>query len=132
VSLARDIKRELGKHASPQELAAALGCTVVFKAMTGRFGALLWPSEGNRFSLICDTRAVRDNDDATPQGFRIAHETAHTMFYNRSGDQPYVVVERPYYGIGTPGIEEFCDTFASELTGLQREVFKPKLIDELL
>jgi IrrE N-terminal-like domain len=81
--------------------------------------AALIPQAGNRFRLVVDTEPpggwasvrphLRDELARQRLRFRIAHEIAHSLFYDRSGTQPRRLVS------GSPAQERWCDRFASAL-----------------
>jgi hypothetical protein len=81
--------------------------------------AMIAPRDGNRFSLSVDS-SPPDGWGVTPAGLRgpvrrhrerflIAHELAHTLFYDRSADKPQRKV------LDSEEQEAWCDRFAQEL-----------------
>lgn len=81
--------------------------------------ALLIPLDGDRFGICIDPtppggwggvrRAVRPELRRHRHRFRVAHEIAHTFFYDRTGGRPRRVFP------GSDAEETFCDEFARAL-----------------
>ena len=117
----------LGHSATWEPLDEATLCTVggfrvreeTLHAAEGRLEALLIPSRGGSFTIVIDSEphggwadvrpALRHELSRHRRRFRLAHEVAHTFFYDRSGDRPTPTVDR------TEGEERFCDHFAAAL-----------------
>jgi hypothetical protein len=88
-------------------------------AAAGQQEALLMPLRENRFGICVDPTprggwskirlALRPEVRRHRFRFRFAHELAHTLFYDRSGDKP-----RRLHSAG-PEEEAFCDEFARAL-----------------
>jgi IrrE N-terminal-like domain len=88
-------------------------------AAQGQQEALLIPLAQNRFGIWVDPTphggwrnvplGMRAEVRRHRYRFRVAHEIAHTMFYDRTGDRP-----RRFFR-GSPEEELFCDEFARSL-----------------
>jgi hypothetical protein len=88
-------------------------------AAAGQEEALLIPLHGNAFSIAVDPApkggwsrirpAVRADLRRHRHRFRVAHEIAHTFFYERGGARPRRLLR------GSAEEEEFCDEFARAL-----------------
>jgi hypothetical protein len=93
--------------------------TETLSAAGGQQEALLIPLDDNRFGICVDPTprggwskirpALRPEVERHRHRFRVAHELAHTLFYDRSGTRPRRL--RP----GSSEEESFCDEFARAL-----------------
>ncbi|HSO96898.1 MAG TPA: hypothetical protein VLV81_12760 [Acidimicrobiia bacterium] len=113
--LAESVRRESpGRACDPVALAAQLDIRVSFKALSAERGGLeaaLVPDVDGPFEIICDPWVDPHNEQGL--SFRIAHELAHTLFYDWSLTPPRRLV--------TDSVkeEEFCDDFACRLLGVE-------------
>jgi hypothetical protein len=90
-------------------LAEALDIPVRFErlgAADGGIEALLMPDREHRFVITCDPWVPLSNGKRI--AFRVAHELAHTLFYDWTLLPPRMVRR----AISTPALEAFCDQFA--------------------
>lgn len=88
-------------------------------AASGQQEALLIPMKGNRFGICVDPvpsggwsrvrPAVRSELRRHRHRFRVAHEIAHSFFYDRTADRPRRLL------VGSSEEELFCDEFARAL-----------------
>jgi IrrE N-terminal-like domain len=88
-------------------------------AASGQQEALLIPMDGNRFGICVDPTppggwsrirpAIRSELRTNRHRFRVAHEIAHTFFYDRTVARPRRLLA------GSPEEELFCDEFARAL-----------------
>lgn len=98
----------------PLRLSYELGIRVTVRelsAVTGGLEAALVPDFGHTFEVICDPSSREDS--TSPIRFRVAHEIAHTLFYDWTEEPPRRT------GPGGAAEEAFCDAFAAALTGEQ-------------
>jgi len=90
-------------------LAEALGFALKFcalRASEGGLEAALVPNAERRFIILCDPWTEADEPVDRVQ-LRVAHELAHTFFYDWSSSLPrHLLVE-------SPAEERFCDLFAA-------------------
>jgi hypothetical protein len=105
------VDREPG-FADPEKLAEALGIPirlVSLAAAQGGLEAVLLPDFDTRFVILCDPWV--EGRDTQRVAFRIAHELAHTLFYDWDQRPPCRL------RVSTRAEEDFCDEFAGALTG---------------
>jgi hypothetical protein len=108
--LARFVASQQPALSRADELALILGIPIHYEpleAESGGLEALLVPSSQTRFMIICDPWTL----EASPErcSFRIAHEIAHTLFYDWTQSPPRR--SRP----SSNAEEWFCDAFADSL-----------------
>jgi hypothetical protein len=125
---AQQARRAIGEHADAAPLpdldgfCAAAGVAVArlpLRAAAGGIEATLTPLDGDRFGVVVDPEPaggwqridVRLRADLARHRyrFRLAHELAHTLFYDRSGARP-----RRRFSV-TAAEEAFCDRYARAL-----------------
>jgi IrrE N-terminal-like domain len=92
---------------------------ITLSAAAGQQEALLIPMDGNRFGICVDPTprggwsrirpAIRGKLRRHRHRFRVAHEIAHTFFYDRTAGRPRRLIA------GSPEEELFCDEFARAL-----------------
>lgn len=112
-ALARDIATRNADDADPFLLAAKLGIEVCFDTIDAEDGgteALLVPYGDPPFEIICDPWVPPRRGDRIH--FRVAHEVAHTMFYDWGATPPTRILR------ATRAEERFCDAFARALLGV--------------
>lgn len=109
--LAASVRQEAPGHAhDPIALAAELDIRVSFKTLNAEGGGLeaaLVPDVHGPFEIVCDPWIDAGNDHRL--SFRIAHELAHTLFYDWSLTPPQRLVA------DSVEEEQFCDDFARYL-----------------
>jgi hypothetical protein len=113
--LARQVAASQEAAWDPIVIVRALGIPVhleTLEAAEGNTEAMLLPDIDHRFVIICDPWVPPGDDERVR--FRIAHELAHTLFYDWDHQYP-----RMTGSSGTsPSGELFCDQFAGALLSL--------------
>lgn len=111
--LARRVLDHDHRLSDPRRLAEDLGIPVRYNDLAAERGGLeaaLLPNVRHRFVIVCDTWVSPHEPERIP--FRIAHELAHTFFYDWEHTPPKRVAP------ASAAQEAFCDEFASALIGL--------------
>ncbi len=95
----------------PERLAEALGIVVRFCTLRAELGGLeaaLVPDFARPFEILCDPWTATGEDHQQIK-FRVAHELAHTFFYDWTA-QPPRQLRSP-----SAAEEAYCDAFAGAL-----------------
>jgi hypothetical protein len=108
--LGRTVGVQQPELSDPFLLAEALEVPIRFKKLGAErrgIEALIVPGGRSRFEIICDPWCPIT--DPSRQRFRVAHELAHTLFYDWAAAPPQKI------SAGGRDEEDFCDQFAAAL-----------------